>query len=246
MKIKNNSRVYHIDQKVTYGFPSLRIAWIAELFITQLKRKAIQFDIKILNYCIMSTHYHLEVVVPNAHALRNFLPFLIRDFTRGIRKAIRGGKKEKNLELFLTTKIFEKRPFCRPIYSLYDLWTVFRYITLNPFRGDNKCNAPITYYNTGAHDIYEHNQGVIDFPFLRFLLGEKDLLKCVQICELDQPQFDSFMKSKFKNWSENDDQKLLQFSSSLPWPPETDKNLLLQSSNPIYQDMRDSSPLSRI
>lgn len=220
MNIQLNTKMFHVGQKVCHDFINLRTPWVARIFNGQLFKKMHTYNVSLANYSLLTNHYHLEIVLGDEKAFSNFYMVFNRDLIREIRTYIRTTESEKKYLPFLKKKIFEKKPFIRPIYSARDIWKVFRYIVLNPVKAYDDINTSKEYFLSGANDIAKNVETYLDFDLIRHLLGETSLIKCIEIAELGDKEFENYMDMKFKNWTAKDDELLLRFSESIPWKPQ--------------------------
>lgn len=103
-------------------------------------------SLEIASYCLMSNHYHLMLKTKDA------------PLSKVMRTINKSYADYYNKKYQVQGHLFEKRFFSKPIYDLYGLLEVSRYIHLNPVEA-KITNAPQNYcWSSFPYYYYSHQQ----------------------------------------------------------------------------------------
>lgn len=139
-------RYYQISIKIVDSaidlFPTTREMFY---YLNRLSWYMRKHGIKLIAYCIMRTHIHLIVLVPNWQAITTTIRLTNRAYAIHLRAMVRRGKyrnltKFNNIPRFIRenpkAKLFERHGSYIPIKGYQQFLEEIRYVVLNPDRAN--------------------------------------------------------------------------------------------------------------
>lgn len=220
--METNARVFHVTQHTVLGFPSLRNKWIFEIFRDQLYRKSMLFNVEILNYTVMTNHYHLELLYNDQNGRKNFMKCFVRDFCKKTLAAIRSRKKINPDLKFEGNKVFTERPHYEAVYSIKHFFWTFRYVYNNPINSDPEIELRKHSF-TGGKEISSGFVDLLNIDILKTLWANEDLGKLLAACELEEREFYNFLERNFSMWTDKNNFLVFKMDEAKDWDNKEEK-----------------------
>lgn len=211
-KIDKNGRFYHVVQRAA-NRDNIYDKEIANYRENRLCKICAMYNVVIVFSVVMTNHTHDVLMAENWELIAQVLKLVNSAVARKVRK--RNSKKYA-----YGRNVFEETPFYRAIHDVIALMVVGKYVFDNAnsveLKGGFVPYSCFSFLKKG-YVIKPYNKNL--YPMI-FGLSELEL--CTLYAQNDLAQIQEIAKSRFKNWTQHDNDLLFKADISVPWLPDTE------------------------